>query len=220
MELNVDAWMNQLKKKLLEEFNERLVLLGLQGSRARGEARTDSDIDVVAVISGLDSSGLQAYKDVVSSMPHAELACGFVSSPEVLAAWPRYDSFNLVMDTKPYYGSFDFMNVDYSAGDAIEAAKAGASAIYHAVCHGILFDSDALADIISGCIKSAFFVMRAQAYARTGEYPNSRSRMRELATEDEKIFLDAYNDPECFSTSTLANKLIQWSSGILTDSCY
>ena len=218
MELNIDAWMGQLEGKLREEFNERLVLLGLQGSRARGEARADSDIDVVAVISGLDSFGLQAYKDAVSSVPHTELACGFVSSPRVLAAWPRYDSFNLVMDTKPYYGTFDFMDTDYSADDAIAAAKAGASAIYHAMCHGVLFDGDALSGIISSCIKSAFFVMRAQAYARTGEYPDSRSRMRELATEDEKTFLDAYNDPESFDLSTLANELLHWSSSVLTDS--
>ncbi len=135
MELNIDVWMNRLKKELEDEFGERLVLLGLQGSRARGEARASSDIDVVTVINKLDFPVLRIYKSVISRMPRADLACGFVGSPEILAAWPRYDSFNLVMDTSVYRGSFDFMNTNYSADDAIDAAKAGASMVYHSVCH-------------------------------------------------------------------------------------
>ncbi len=219
MEFDIDAWMNQLKEKLLGEFGERLALLGLQGSRARGEARANSDIDIVAVIDELDFSTLQIYKSVISRMPHADLACGFVSSPKILAAWPRYDSFNLVMDTNIYYGSFDFMNTNYSADDAIDAAKMGASMVYHSVCHGMLFEKNGLSDIIAGCIKSTFFIMRVLTYARTGEYPKSRSRMRELASDDEKAFLDAYDRPDSIDAEAMAQRLLMWSSGVLADSC-
>lgn len=215
MEPSIDAWMDELAERLLEEFGDRLVLLGLQGSRARGEERPDSDIDAVVIIDALDCSTLRAYKEVISRMPLADLACGFVSSPEVLAAWPRSDSFNLIMDTKVLYGSFDFMDADYTADDAVDAAKAGASMIYHAVCHGILFDGDALSGIAADCIKSAFFVMRALVYARTGEYPKSRTRMKEFATDDELALLEAYDHLDGTNVDAMAQRLLTWSSGVL-----
>ncbi len=217
MESSIDAWMYKLQEELLAEFGERLVLLGLQGSRAREEARADSDIDIVVVIDRLDYASLQAYKEALSHMPNVDLACGFVSSPQILAGWPRYDSFNLLMDTSVYYGSFDFMDTDFTADDALDAAEAGASVIYHAICHGILFDGDALPGIVGECVKSAFFVMRALSYARTGEYPSSRSRMKEMASSGEKIFLDAYDQPDMFDVEKVAHELLIWSSSILAE---
>lgn len=216
MEWDTDAWMDTLKEELLSEFGDRLVLLGLQGSRARGEARPDSDIDVVLVVDGLDSSALVKYKKVLSRMPHANLACGFVGSPKVLAAWPRYDSFSLVMDTTIYCGSFDFMDANYTVEDALDAAKAGASMIYHAVCHGMLFDGDSLPDMVAECVKSAFFAMRALAYARTGEYPATRTRMKELASAEERVFLDAYDCPDSLDPEPLAQQLLAWASNVLS----
>lgn len=215
MELNVDAWMNELKSELLEEFGDRLVLLGLQGSRARGEARPDSDIDIVLVVDLIDVSTLENYKKVLSRMQRADLACGFVGSPEILAAWPRYDSFNLVMDTNLYYGSFGFMDTNYTVSDAIDAARAGASVIYHAICHGLLFNDESLRGIESECVKSAFFVMRAMAYSRTGEYPATRERMKELTSENERAFLMAYDQPDSMNTEELARRLLAWSAAVL-----
>lgn len=215
MESSMSAWMNEFEGTLVSEFGDRLVLLGLQGSRARGDERPDSDIDVVVIIDALDYSTLHAYKKVVSRMPNADLACGFASSPQVLAEWPRHDSFNLVMDTRVFYGSFEFMNTDYTAEDAAEAAKASASMIYHSVCHGVLFDDEALFSIVAECIKSAFFIMRALAYVRTGEYPKSRMRMRELATDDELVFLDAYDHLDAIDIDAMAQALLAWSSNVL-----
>lgn len=86
--MNIDAWMNDLINQLKIEFKERLVLVGLQGSRARGEQREDSDIDVVVIVEDLNADDLALYRNVIQEVPHAELACGFVGSPDVLAAWP------------------------------------------------------------------------------------------------------------------------------------
>ncbi len=81
----------------------------------------------------------------------------------------------------------------------------------------MLFEGEGLSGIIAGCIKSTFFIMRALTYAHTGEYPKSRSRMRELSSGDETAFLDAYDDPSLFGVEILAQKLLKWSSGILAD---
>ena len=125
--MDIDTWMNDLIGQLKTEFKERLVLVGLQGSRARGEQREDSDIDIVVVIEDLNADDLALYRSVVQRMPHAELACGFVGSPDVLAAWPRHDVFNLVNDADIRYGAFDFMGTEFTAEDAKLAADACAS---------------------------------------------------------------------------------------------
>lgn len=216
-ELHIDAWMEAFTAAVADAFGDRLTFVGLQGSRARNEARQDSDIDAVVIIQGLTPDDLDRYRSAIESLPHSDIVCGFVSSPTVLANWPRSDSFNLVMDTTAYCGSLDFIDRCFTKAEAIEAAKVGASGIYHAVCHGMLFDDDDLQGVVSACIKSAFFVMRAQCYASTGEYPRSRLRMKELANDHELVFLNAYDDPGSFDSLALARELMVWSSEIVAN---
>ena len=44
-EIDIESWMAELVERMCYTFGERLALVGIQGSRARGEARADSDID-------------------------------------------------------------------------------------------------------------------------------------------------------------------------------
>ena len=213
--MDIDAWMNNLIEQLMIEFKERLVLVGLQGSRARGEQREDSDIDIVVVIEDLNAHDLASYRSVVQRMPHAGLACGFVGSPDVLAAWPRHDVFNLVNDTNIRYGSFDFMDTKFTAEEAKLAADACASGIYHALCHTAVFEPNMLPDLLQGCLKSVFFGIRAKHFAQTGEFVNSRAQLSDLANDDEKKLLQAYNGDAQMDNQELASRLLQWSNNEL-----
>ncbi len=213
--MDINAWMNSLIERLKLKFDERLVLVGLQGSRARGEQRKGSDIDVVVVIEGLDANDLASYRSIIQQMPHAELACGFIGSPDVLAAWPRHDVFNLVNDTDVRYGSFDFMDTEFTAKDAKLAADACASEIYHALCHTAVFEPEALPDVLQGCLKSVFFGIRAKHFAQTGDFVNSRAQMLELAAGDEKELLQAYDEDTPIDSEELASRLLRWASAEL-----
>ena len=51
--LDIQSWMDLFLKELQNVFKNRLVFVGLQGSRGRGEGRPDSDIDVVVVLDRL-----------------------------------------------------------------------------------------------------------------------------------------------------------------------
>lgn len=213
--MDIDTWMNDLIGQLKTGFKERLVLIGLQGSRARGEQREDSDIDVVVIVEDLDADDLALYRSIVQRMPHAELACGFIGSPDVLAAWPRYDVFNLVNDTDIRYGSFDFMDAEFTAEEAKLAADACASEIYHALCHTAVFEPNMLPDLLQGCLKSVFFGIRAKHFAQTGEFVNSRAQLLNLANDDEKKLLQAYNGNAQMDDQELARRLFQWSNNEL-----
>lgn len=215
--MDIDTWMNDLIDQLKTEFKERLVLVGLQGSRARGEQREDSDIDVVVVVEDLNADDLASYRSVIQKIPHAELACGFIGSPDVLAAWPRHDVFNLVNDTDIRYGSFDFMDAEFPAEEAKLAADACASEIYHALCHTAVFEPNMLPDLLQGCLKSVFFGIRAKHFAQTGEFVNSRAQLLNLANSDEKKLLQAYDRNVQMDDQELANRLLRWSSSMLME---
>lgn len=214
-EIDIESWTSSFADNAVDVFGPRLKLVGIQGSRARGEARPGSDIDVVLVVEGLGGDDFAVYRALLATMPHGDLACGFTGSPELLVAWPRHDVFNLVMDTRVVLGSFDFMDTDFTAEDAILSAKVGASEIYHAISHELVFAEDSLNAIVAACVKSAFFVMRALRYAKTGEYPPSRAVMREHATSQEAMFLDAYDDSDAFETEKLAQALLAWASSVV-----
>ena len=51
--LDLTAYLDDLVAALRARFGARLLYVGLQGSRLRGEAREDSDIDVMLVLKGL-----------------------------------------------------------------------------------------------------------------------------------------------------------------------
>ena len=65
------AWARQVAGELENEFGERLVFVGLQGSRARGEAHEGSDIDLVVVLDRLDARDLARYRGIIARQPHA-----------------------------------------------------------------------------------------------------------------------------------------------------
>lgn len=215
MPIDIDNWMNELIVKLTAAFGDRLILVGVQGSRARGEAREASDIDAVVIIEGLSAADLETYREVIASMPSADLACGFVGSPDVLAAWPRHDAFNLVQDTKVLFGSFDFMDTEFSSEDAVLSAKVGASEIYHALCHTLAFEPETLPAVVDVCVKNAFFVARALAFAKSGEPLLSRSDLVKVADDKVKDFLDAYDYPEHFDFGVLARELVVWCARVM-----
>lgn len=213
--MDIDTWMNDLIERLRIGFKERLVLIGLQGSRARDEQREDSDIDIVVVVEDLNADDLASYRSVIQKMPHAELACGFIGSPDVLAAWPRHDVFNLANDTDIRYGSFDFMDTEFTAEEAKLAADACASEIYHALCHTAVFEPNMLPDLLQGCLKSVFFGIRAKHFAQTGEFVNSRAQLSKLANDDETKLLQAYNGDTQMDDQELASRLLRWSNNEL-----
>lgn len=210
--MDIEVWMNDLIDQLKTEFKERLVLVGLQGSRARDEQREDSDIDIVVVIEDLNADDLASYRSVIQKMPHAELACGFIGSPDVLAAWPRHDVFNLANDTDIRYGSFDFMDTEFTAEEAKLAADACASEIYHALCHTAVFEPNMLPDLLQGCLKSVFFGIRAKHFAQTGEFVNSRVQLLNLVNDSERWLLQAYDKDVQMDNKELASKLLRWSN--------
>ena len=73
------TWMEAFIARMRQAFGDRLAFVGLQGSRARGEATPKSDIDVVVVLDRLEADDISAYRTALEGLPEREKICGFLS---------------------------------------------------------------------------------------------------------------------------------------------
>lgn len=214
------AWARDIALKLENEFGKRLVFVGLQGSRARGEAHEGSDIDLVVLLDGVDAADLMRYRRIVHSMPESGLACGFIGSVEVIVAWPRHELFQFYHDTDPILGSLPEVE-PFTRDEALQAARIGAAGIYHAACHAYVFDGAAGEDILTSLFKGAFFALQALWFARTGEYPRTKAQLALLLKGDDARVLQMGRDRDAIRCRNdeefrdLVDLLLRWSEGIL-----
>ena len=216
------AWAEEATGKLKAEFGERLRFVGIQGSRARGEAREDSDIDLVTLLDHVDADDLVRYRAIVQSMPRNELACGFVGSERVLTAWPRHELFQFYHDTHAIFGALPDVS-PFTEADALEAARVGASGIYHATCHAYVFDDDTANGILESLFKGAFVSLQALQFARTGAYPRTKAKLAARLEGDEAHILEvgrdwqAHRPKDDVERRELVDLLLRWSEGIIAE---
>ena len=215
------AWAEEAFERLKAEFGSRLRFVGLQGSCARGEAHEDSDIDLVVLLDQVDADDLARYRAIVQSMPHAELACGFVGSEQALAAWPRHELFQFYHDTRALFGKLPDVG-PFTKGDALGAARIGASGIYHAVCHACVFDGDAANDALESLFKGAFFTLQALQFARTGVYPHTKAELACQLKGDEARILEIGRDWQTHRPKNdggerreLVDLLLRWTERVI-----
>lgn len=218
MNLNLQHWLNQLLQQLHQSFPARLCFVGLQGSRGRGEASPQSDIDVVVILDTFTVEDLKEYRNIISRMPESDKACGFVSGSAEISHWPKHDLFTFYYDTKPLYGRLnDFMQPPDTA-DAYAAAKAGAANLYHQLCHTFLHGGGSSMEILKDSYKHTFFILQALYFVRHHTYIQTRRELSNLLPQTEKEILDTYLYwPESvkLGETHLFQTLISWCSSIL-----
>lgn len=218
--IDPEQWMPLAEKRLRKVFGGRLLYLGLQGSYGRGEATESSDIDVVALVDAFALRDLDAYRSVVRALPEGEKACGFFGDPATLLAWPRHELFSLKIDTADRIGSLEAFLPPIGRGDAEDAARNGAAALYHPLVHTWLYGDGAAQEAFArAAFKSAFFLLRIVHFLRTGEVAPDKKTLGEKLSGSEKTialaglpgsgWLDARPLPESYEL------LLEWTRGIL-----
>ncbi len=213
------TWIKEFLEVVKNCFGERLLCAGLQGSRARGEEKADSDIDVVVILDKLEFADLKAYDDAVSVLPEREKLCGFLSGCVELAAWEKSELFQFVFDTKVLYGSLDFVQLG-TEEDLRRAVHSGACGLYHACVHNILHEKSP--EILRELYKSAFFTLQMKYFAETGEYISAKETMRRKTADTDRIIaagaILVRTEPEVFTAEfeRLARRLMEWSGALIT----
>ena len=91
--IDITTWMKNFLQTLNETFSNRVWFVGLQGSYGRGEATETSDIDIVVILDELSAMDIQTYNDMLDTLSHRELICGFLSGKKEIMNWEPSDLF-------------------------------------------------------------------------------------------------------------------------------
>lgn len=175
--IEIHAWTDNFLKVLEQKFGSRIWFAGLQGSRGRGEAGECSDIDLVVILDILSPEDIEAYNEMLDTLPDRELICGFLSGKEELLSWEPADLFQFYYDTEPLKGSLDEL-VPLLDKTAVErAVRTGACNIYHGCVHNMLYEKEE--EILKSLYKAAVFVIQASWFKRTGVYVKRHSDLAE-----------------------------------------
>ena len=213
-------WMEKLVRRLQAAFGARLRFVGLQGSRARGEAAPESDIDAVVILDDVALEDLRAYRALLKTMPEREKVCGFFGGAAELAHWDRADLFQFVHDTLSFYGELSALTPPLGREDARRAALKGACDIYHGCVHGLLFNRDPA--VLAALYKMSAFALRAKYFWQTGEYVFRTDDLKARLAPADACLLDgreaarALTD-DAAAIDALSERLLLWSGDAIRE---
>ena len=218
--IDMNVWMNDFLHKLNEVFANRVWFVGLQGSYGRGEATETSDIDVVVILDELNASDIPTYQDMLDTLLHRELICGFVSGKDEILNWEPSDLFQFYHDTTAIKGSLDDLLplIDHVAID--RAIKMGTCNIYHGCVHNMLHEKSE--DILKGLYKAAPFVVQAIVFKQTGNYIKHQSQLLQVASAEKRMIIETflkYKNGEVVDFNEASRMLFEWSKKWIKKLC-
>ena len=210
--IDINVWMNDFLRKLNEVFANRVWFVGLQGSYGRGEATETSDIDVVVILDELNVSDIQVYQEMLDTLSHRELICGFVSGKDEILNCEPSDLFQFYHDTTAIKGSLDDLLplIDNAAID--RAIKMGTCNIYHGCVHNMLHEKSE--ELLKGLYKAASFVVQAIVFKQTGSYIKHQSQLLQVASTEERMITETflkYKNGEVVDFNEASRMLFIWS---------
>ncbi len=210
--IDITNWMSNFLQTLNKTFENRVWFVGLQGSYGRGEATETSDIDVVVILDELSAKDIQIYNDMLDTLPHRKLICGFLSGKNEIMNWESSDLFQFCNDTTPIKGTLDevFALIDESAIN--RAIKIGACNIFHGCVHNMLHEKSE--DILRGLYKSASFVVQAIVFKQTGKYIKHQEELLKVVSSDELVIVENFMNLKNGGTvdfSLMSETLFDWA---------
>ncbi len=188
--IDITTWMPNFLQTLSETFANRVWFVGLQGSYGRGEATETSDIDIVVILDELSAMDIQAYNDMLDTLSHRELICGFLSGKKEIMNWEPSDLFQFCHDTTPIKGSLNEVMAVIDKSAVNRAIKISACNIYHGCVHNMLHEKSE--DILRGLYKSASFVVQAIVFKQTGNYIKHQEELLTVATLNEQAIINTF----------------------------
>ncbi len=188
--LDVERYIADLITLLKQQFQNRLLYVGLQGSYLRGEATDDSDLDIMVVIDGLTVSDMAQYRSILLSLPEPERSCGFICGKNDLIHWNPLEICHLVHTTKDYDGSLKPMVPEYTEEDLRNFVKISLNNLYHEICHCYIHAGPNEAQKnLPGAYKAVFFILQNLYMLQKGEFVATKKELLTRLSKTDRVVL-------------------------------
>ena len=138
----------------------------------------------------LSAMDIQTYHDMLDTLFHRELICGFLSGKKEIMNWEPSDLFQFCHDTTPIKGSLDEVMAVVDESAVSRAIKIGACNIYHGCVHNMLHEKSE--DILRELYKAASFVVQAIVFQQTGNYIKHQEELLTVATLNEQAIIHTF----------------------------
>ena len=184
-------YISSLIKLMKNEYEDRLLYVGLQGSYLRGEATEDSDIDIMVVIDGMSVEDLKKYREIISTLVDYEKSCGFICGGEELLNWNPLEICHLLHTTKDYYGTLKNLVPEYTEIDLRNFVKMSLGNLYHEVCHRYIHapKEKNVADL-PFTYRSVFFILQNLHYLNSGKFAATKKELCEALSGNDRLVLE------------------------------
>ena len=216
--IDMKEWTEQFLTALDSRFGGRVWFVGLQGSRGRGEASENSDIDMVVILDELRGEDIAAYGAMLDRLPHRDLSCGFLSGRAEICAWEPSDLFQLYFDTTPIRGTLDALLPLLDDSAVERAIRIGACNIYHGCVHNMVHGKSE--EALRGLYKGASFVAQAIAYRRTGRYQRYMADVLEICSTNDHLVVDTFlklKNGGAVDFDAMSRTLFEWAGRLIRD---
>ena len=179
--VNIESYVSRLTQLLQEQFGQRLLYVGLQGSYLRGEANENSDIDIMVILDELTVADMDAYRSLIQSLESYDKSCGFICGEKDLANWNPLEIRNLLGSTKDCFGELrDFVPV-WTEQDLRNFVKMSLNNLYHELCHRYIHaDRDRNEEALPFTYKGVFFILQNLHCLRTGNFIGTKAALLEV----------------------------------------
>lgn len=217
MTFNIEEWLKIAIEKLKQTFDEKLLFAGLQGSYNRGEATSESDIDLVVILDELNFENLKQYRQIIDEMPYKEMACGFISGKKELQNWSKADLFQFFYDTKSLIGDLENIIQPPAIEEIKKSIKTSSETLYHTAVHSFVHSVD-YAMNLQNLYKMTFFILQAKYFIESNTYIKTKNELVKcLQGTDKEILNTCINRKQLDSMEkdeleNLYKKLIDWTS--------
>ena len=212
---DLDQYLKDLILECRKAFGQRLLYVGLQGSRLRGEARENSDIDVMVILDGLSLQDMDLYREILKKTGSYERSCGFICGKEEMLRWNPLEVCQIRHSTKDLLGELADYLPPASREDEINYVRLSLGNLYHELCHRYIHaGSDQSKAGFPGLCKNAFFLMQNLCYLESGRFILSKKELKEVLSARDRQILELADRPAGADFDHSISFLFEWLKSV------
>ena len=208
---DLNKYLDDLILNCRSAFGERLLYMGLQGSRLRGEAHESSDIDIMVILDGFSVRDMDTYRELLKEIGFYEKSCGFICGKEEMMRWNPLEVCQLRHTTKDLLGVLTDYLPPATREDEINYVKLSLGNLYHELCHRYIHaDREKNNARFRGTCKSVFYLIQNLHFLESGHFILNRKDLKEAVTEEDRIVLEMAELPDGYDFDQAFTSLFAW----------